>query len=200
MSSLGIYDRGVLNKFREVFDNSVISESEGAFSAAEELLGEVRLPLISIYREDFNIHTARYNLTQRRRGSSIVSGSEEDDEYKTIQDIPMEISYQIDVWTRRKEDIDKLIPELIFWLIENPNIEVNVEEADHPIEFPLVLEEDVTDNTDIMSFEDKGRIFRMTLSARIDDARLFKFRTVKPVLTTDIDYTVLNTLDEFPDN
>ena len=198
-SSLKIYDKGMLNKFRSVFDNCIIAESDGAFSTAEEQLGEVKLPLISIYRDDFNIHPARFNLSQRRRGSSIVSKAEDNSEYKTIQDIPMELSYQIDIWTRRKEDIDKLVPEVIFWLVENPNIEVNIDGIDHPIEFSLTLEEDIMDNTDLMSFEDKGRIFRMTIPVRIHEARLIGFKNIKTVLTQDIQYEVLDKSEEFPE-
>lgn len=197
--NLSVYDKGVLEKFREVFDNSVLAQSDSAFRTAEELLGEVKLPLISIYREDFNIKPARFNIGQRMRGSSIVSKTEDDSEIKAIQDIPLDISYQIDIWTRRKEDIDIIVPEVVFWLVDNPNISIDVDGIDHEIEFPLVLDEDVSDNTDIMSFENKGRIFRITLSANITDARIFAFKDVKTVLTTDIEYEVLDNLEDMPE-
>ena len=93
------------------------------------------------------------------------------------QIIPIRINYQMDIFTVDKITGDELVRELIFHIMQNPTLTVDVPynlNMEH--KFNLFLESDVVNNSDTIEHVDKGVKFRNTLTFYTDDAYLFASR------------------------
>ena len=124
--SIYYYDDSLLYKFKEVFKNTVKAPTDRAFQRASQLpfnKGNVSFPLISIDRENYNIQMSNFDFGSRHRGrqSRLKSKGK-----KTVMQkrIPMRIDYQIDMWGKSQRAVDTLVEEVLFWITDEPNVEV----------------------------------------------------------------------------
>lgn len=181
--SLTLYNDALLSKFEGIYDNVVYSTTEEAFrkSALKMQKSNVTLPLISFYRTGFNITANLRNDPEFRSGRSSLLQSE-DSTVRKLRSVPVTIQYQLDLWAQSQVVLDQMIQEVIFWLVGNPIVKVEVPSVGYQVDFSIMLEDDIVDNTDIQSFEEGGRIYRKTLSLMTQSARLFSFHDIKTVL------------------
>jgi len=186
--SLIYYDTALKEKFSGVFKNTFYATTDEAFKACARINGgKVLLPLISIFRPmGFNINNTRYNEHEFRKGYSIQVTSEEDKplEHRVMRALPVRLQYQIDIWAISRAQCDKLTEEIIMFLLYEPYIEFEIpnlvlpkivagEEENKKFRFALKIEETIQDNSDVMSFDDKGRYYRNTFEIYFEEPRIF---------------------------
>ena len=185
--SVELYDSALLTKIQGVYENTVLSPPERAFQACAELKknnGKVRLPLLSLYRFRYTLSLPMLSTRGIRRGRNI-SYTEDKSEIILQKTIPLDIEYQLDVWTDNTKTVDNIVRELLFWFLENPDITVtNPNGMD--FQFSLIFDHDVENNSDVMSFEQLGRLYRMTVPMRLDNAVLFSMGSVKTVFDNPV--------------
>ena len=196
--SIPLYDDAVLDKLKGVFSNVVFSAPDKAFKRSAERKGlkgsaddvDVDLPLISVYRENYTVDMDRNNPRFRRRGRKIRN-SDDDSRAVMAEALPVRIDYQLDVWGKRRRELDVLVGELLFWMLDNPKVSLNLggEFEDYSPEFNWKLE-DVTDNSDIMSFSDRGKYYRVTIPFYFDEAMIFRYDKLKTVMDVDIELSL----------
>jgi len=209
--SIYLYDESIMYMFRDVFDNCVFAPTDEAFRKSaqrrsdedDEPTGEVKLPLISIWRENVSA-TPDQNWRQLRSGIRYgheydeVEETDDKENYIFLHALKMRIDYQIDIWATSRRLTDDLFTELVFWLMQSPKVQISkVMPDDYEDDFNFYLQlEDFTDNSDITSFRQEGRIYRITITSFIEDARIIKSTSKPTVLERDIDYISIDVLDD----
>ncbi len=186
------YDTALKNKLKAVFGNTFFAPTDEAFrECAKVNNGRVRLPLMSFYRPmGFTINYSRYNERAFRTGYFVKQVKDHPKgKVKVLKELPIRLQYQIDIWAATKSDCDRLTEEMIMFLLYKPYIEfVNPKvdlqkysaetaggQEDKLIRAALKLEETVQDNSDISTFEDRGRYYRNTLEISFEEPRLFSY-------------------------
>lgn len=85
-----------------------------------------------------------------------------EDKRTRLRTLPLLLYYQIDVWDVSLESAATLFSELIFYILDNPKLNVNFSEFDEP-SFSYISIEDIVDNTDISLELSKGMLYRYTI-------------------------------------
>lgn len=187
--SANLYDKAIVNKFRELMANSdiYITPPENVFRTIALLnKDEIRLPLISLQRQGYTILNGAHSM--RFSGAS-VDYDEPGDTLISVQAIPIRINYSLDVWTRHLEECDDIVRELIWYLSTHPTMEVEIPYGlDMKHHFNIMLDEDVEDNSDILEHTNRGEYFRQTISFYVDDAYLWKSKKGYPARIGSISY------------
>lgn len=203
-----MYDYGVVEKFKQVFSNTLYSPTDEAFRRCAELNeGKVYLPLISIFRPmGMEIDYSNYSMPEFFRGRKlrlmdpqIAEGQDTDnvlpEKVRNLRSLSVNLRYQMDIWGRNSNEINGLTKELIFWTVEYPHIEIQEPISGINFQFSIEFEQSVTDNTDIAGFQDRGRLYRNTLEFSLRDSRLFSYLDITGFVES-IDVEVL-TLENF---
>lgn len=169
------YDEALENKLSRLFSN-VISASPDEAMYLSNKNGKVTLPLISMYRmsnsinwEDYNF--AESNLTGWNSGSI---SSDQDDSIRELimtKAIPVDLTYQIDIWSSDRETLDHVYHDLVFTLLVRPNIKVDMHNQLSNKIFALRLTGEQY-STDISQFNQSNRLYRYSLTYQVNDARL----------------------------
>jgi len=96
--------------------------------------------------------------------------------------MPIRINYQIDIWTRNREENDNLVRELVFYLSTHQAMYVDIPyDLNEKHVFTFALDNSIDDNSDIISHKNSGEYFRQTLTAYVDDAYLWKTNKAKSI-------------------
>ena len=184
--SVELYDDALLEKIRGVYSNTVFASTERAFQACAELNnGKVKLPLLSLSNFHYTISLPMLNTAAFRRGRSTEYTDESKSEVRKQRTISLDINYQLDVWADRKKTVDSIVRELLFWFLENPQIIIENPDG-RDFQFSLIFDQDVENNSDVMSFEQLGRIYRMTIPMRLDNAVLISMGSLKTVFENPV--------------
>ena len=174
--SVSCYDKAIIDDFRRVFtDNTItILPVENAIRFASQLRKDnLTFPMISTTRLGYSILQETKNFNAKRIGTFVTRDGQNNNIY--AQSLPIRIEYQLDVFTVDQASCDAIIRELIFYFELHPTLQAHFEyglNIDH--NFNLFLNPDVTDNSDTVDHENKGVMFRNTLTFYTDDARLFR--------------------------
>ena len=109
--------------------------------------------------------------------------------------IPIELSYQIDVYARYYSEADDIVRNLVFNIINFPqlNIEIPYLNQNIPHQSTLLLSDDVADNSDIPERFVNGNFTRLTLSVKVPDAYLWDIRVTD---TASMDNFAVETYNE----
>lgn len=93
----------------------------------------------------------------------------------TLNAIPINIEYQLDIYSKFKEQADEYSREIVFNIINNPSfkIEVPYNDLDFVHNATLRISPDVEDNSDIPERLMVGQFTRFTLHIYVDDAYLW---------------------------
>lgn len=164
--SLKRYDEALLYKLKSVFENSVAADQDTALYKSSDDKAIVKLPLISFYRTNNPVNTEMFgNDSLNRRGRFVIPLE------SSVKVLPINIFYQIDIWSDRREEVDDIWRELIQFFLEEPEIDVQFEGLGEYESFPLKIVD--TDNTsDITAFSDRGRLYRQTINMEVPQAKL----------------------------
>ena len=126
----------------------------------------VKLPLISVYRMNHSIDFESF-------GSDPMARRGRFDTYQNsrIKELPVNIIYQIDIFSDKREDVDGIWRELVQTFIENPLIKVHFDGLEETWEFACFITD--SDNTsDVNSFTDVGRLWRETITIEVRNASM----------------------------
>lgn len=185
--SVGLYDKAIVDKLRfwTQDSNVSISDPDTLFTYRADVQGDdqVKLPVISLTRG--NIKIKRTGKTPASVDGFKMAANK--DKVTHLRQIPISIPYQIDIYTRYRTQNDDLLRELIFKLVNNPRLKIEIpyEDSKYTHLFTLTLQEDIEDNSDVAQHLEKGEYFRTTLNIVVEDAYLFDYRA-KDTLSLDM--------------
>lgn len=173
------YDDALLNKIKLwVRDPNMtilsVNESTRLFQIEAEKNDDkpLKLPLIALSRDPNMtiISTQRKALTYD--GAHLAM----DNQYSMLLNaIPIQLNYQLDIYTRYFAEADEYVRNFIFNFINYPKVSITIPYNDANIEHnsTVLLESNVSDNSDIPERLISGQFTRMTIRLTIDDAWLF---------------------------
>lgn len=177
--SVTLYDNSIVEKIRKWTkdtDVSILSPTET--SRTFEIIADrgndapIQLPLIAVRR------IGGYTVTQlsarplSKSGMRLFANS---DVGKRLRAIPISIPYQIDVYTRYKDEADEYIRNIVYNIINSPRIDVDIPYQDeHFVHYSNIhMRGEVEDTSDIPERLISGQFTRMTIQFDVDDAYLF---------------------------
>ena len=167
--SLSCYDEALEIKLKNVFGNVMRVSSDRAFkdyASYQEGIEDttVRLPLITFYRMD-----NQYALDKFENFHTIRDGFVVGDKYH--RKLPIEISYQLSIWSDRREEVDDIFRELSMYLYNQPDIDVKFEgiEQIHSYATRLVNTRNLSEPVNL---ENTGYIYRQVIDLIVPNADL----------------------------
>ena len=192
--SANLYDDALVDKLQSMLnqDSGIkILKPEETSRLFSERLDEghdkMSLPLIALSRRGFRILNtnaqpkSRDGITIRaydKNGNLINKGSA-----LKLNAIPIQLNYQLDIYTLDLDDCENYAREFIFQLVNHPTGQVFIPYNDANVthKFTIHVEQDVEDNSDIRERLFPGQFTRYTISFMIDDAYLFSIPNKKNV-------------------
>ena len=195
--SVFLYDEALTNRLKSVLVNVNginIIPVERAFTKSFEAQDNPEMPAVSLYREGFSIKPDLRNMASYKRG-----WNEEDTEGKLYNTkvLPISVRYQIDTWTRTREQNDELTRDLVWFFTLYPEHKMTIKYGGftRDIKFNTFLELDVTNNSQIAEFENRGQYYRSTLGLIVDEAQLF-FVTTQNKLSFDFEIIAVESIQD----
>ena len=131
------------------------------------------LPFVALSRDrDIRILNRQKQL---KTFSGVRIGTTEDEKVLQLNAIPIEINYQLDIYTKTMQQADEFVRNFVFNFINNPNLKVTIPYNDVNYEHysTIWLEDTITDNSDIKERLFPGQFIRFSLKLVVDDAYLF---------------------------
>ena len=178
--NLEAYDKSLIDKLSQVFTNSQYASPDEVFSKAkDDESGSIILPMISAYRIATKLSTESGQLSHPGR----VRGRLNPKERLAQQYLHLDVTYQVDIWSVDRSSCDAIFVELLFYLLDQPNICTPIPQLNGE-EVGLVITD--TDNEmEFMDFKEKGRIYRNMITL---EATVPVFRTVEytPIETIEV--------------
>ena len=168
-----------------------ITNSENVFNIIGDINNDnIEFPIISLVRTGW--HLLNYSQEFMENTGGLVGYLDEEEGKRLrqarLQAIPIQINYQLDIWTQNRIDNDVIAREIIWFYKLNPQLLVTIPHGlniKHP--FNIGIEPDIVDNSDIAEHNSRGRYYRQTLGLYTDgDAFLWK-SSVSNVPIIDID-------------
>lgn len=187
--SVYLYDEAIIDNLRRITQrgNIYITPADNVFRTTGALNNDnIRFPMISLTRTDWSIAPVTHAM--KFTGAS-VSYNEDSNHVKSKQLLPIRINYLLDVWTQTRKENDDIMRELIWLFSTHPTMRVTIPYGlDLEHNFNIYLDNDVTDNSDIVAHPDRGEYFRQTISLYTDDAYLWKAAYDYPSYIGSIEY------------
>lgn len=172
-------------------------ESKRLFQMRADLGNDepIKLPLIAISRDTdikIPIHTKR-NLSYD--GLRI---DYKDNKSALLNAIPIEMNYQLDIYTRKYEEADEYMRDFVFNIVNHPRmiVEIPYNGYNRKMVSYIQLSDSVVDNSDIPEKLFPDQFTRLTLQFRVDDAYLFSIPLkIDYTIGSDIDVIVMSKVD-----
>lgn len=166
--SLKCYDEALMRKIKGVFPNTTWADEDNALSRNAEKDNKLvtTLPLISLYRTNNTFNFEQFgNDSHVRKGRFVL------EEEKRVKAFPVNLYYQLDIYSDKRVEVDDIWRELVYYLYTDPEIYVRFEGLDEEYRYVCFMAD--TDNTtDISQFSDRGRLYRQTINLEIRQAQL----------------------------
>ena len=180
--SIALYDEAFLEKLNKWTKDTKVTvygpEETGRMFrqiADDTSDAPLKLPIISLRRPGgFSVVTAR-------KGPMSFDGATLDANYdkaSQLNAIPVNIPYQLDVYTRYFKEADEYTRNLVFNLINYPRLDINIpyNNQNYIHHANIRLLGDIENNSEIPERLIPGQFTRMTIRLDIDDAYLFDVR------------------------
>ena len=180
--AISYYDNALCNKLKNWVGDSNIKitgpeETRRLFQYRADINndGPILLPLITLRRgNDIQI------LSVNKKplvfdGLTLNANKHQSDQ---LNGIPINISYQIDIFTRYFKEADEYVRNFIFNIIKFPKLEIEIPYNNANIKHNanIKLEGTVTNNSDIQERLIAGQFTRFTIPIYIDDAYLWDYK------------------------
>lgn len=188
MTDIEIYDRGIYEYLSYISPNIVYAPTSIAhrkIAEYEKHHDQTPWSFISFYRDPtFEFDTDRLNFTSMRLGQVVqfeIDPDEKKQYVKYVQDMPVNLTYQVDIWAAKMDTVLRLAIRLMSQLqMRAPVLKVPMNPGGEEARFYFL---DITwqDNSDIESERDKGKIYRHTFTFKVD-ARI---KLVRDVIAAD---------------
>lgn len=173
--SVYFYDKAITDRMRQIIrdDRVDIITPEKAFSKSLHKDDDIQMPAVSLYRPSYSLSVLNRSMPGYRQG--IYTNDTEGKLYST-QYLPITINYQCDVYTRTRIQNDELVRELLWYFTLYPQLKMTIDYQNYKqsFTFNVFLGDQLTDNSDINEFENRGQYYRTTFEMVVDEAQLFK--------------------------
>lgn len=132
----------------------------------------IQLPLIAL-RRDRPVDILRLSKAPMTFDGLLLEASSI--KSKSLNAVPIRLSYQIDVFTRYREEADEYLRNFVYNLINYPQFQVTIpyNGLDMPHESNITLVSPVEDNSSIPERLVVGQFTRYTIKFTVEDAYLF---------------------------
>lgn len=188
-----LYDNSLLEKLKTWTSNTNITivgvnNTNTMFDVIEDTTNDtpVQLPMIQLSRNGgYNV----LNKNKKPLTYNALAIGKQGNKKLVLNAIPIEIVYQIDIYTRYLQEADEYMRNLLFNLVNYPclNILVPYEDAQFKHESTIHLISDVQDNSDIQERKIPGQFTRLSVQISIDDAYIFDVRKFDTYKLVEID-------------
>ena len=176
--AIRLYDEAIYEKIKKwVKDPNMRVLSPNESSRLFQLKADqtddkpITLPLIAISRgSNIDIATTKRALTED--GQHVYAT---EDRSLVLNAIPMELSYQLDIYCKYFNEADEYLRNFLFNLINYPKISIEIPYNNTKIihNSTIRVESPVTDTSDIPERLISGQFTRLSISIKIDDAYMF---------------------------
>lgn len=179
--SIGLYDKALTKKIQDwIVDPNVVvmspDDSAKLFMWKADITNDkpIELPLIVLTR-DSNI---KFDITAKRTmsfsGKTFNSNRSKADHLNAI---PVTLNYQLNIYTRYREEADEYLRNFIFNFVNHPKMVIDIPYNDSNLQYTsfISLEGTATDNSSIPERLVSGQFFRYTLNLIISDAYMFSY-------------------------
>jgi hypothetical protein len=186
--AIEVYDLAMKEKISAIYGNVAMGPINYLFEeASRNDSGKLTFPLIGITRYSWQVDKENFNVPALLSGK--YSGKGPDGKYYSYPVMPIMIPYQIDVLSDKRGETDGLSEELVWFFTYHPNLKFKVTQPYewNCLDASLALQ-DVNDTSDLESFYDKGRIWRVTIDLMLTHAQLIHFEKYSPAI--DIPITI----------
>lgn len=145
---------------------SVTSKAHQTITKNSKHQDKIPLTFISFYRSpNFDIDMGRYNFTMTQLGDNVrLSGDDYQRTARYVQSLPINVTYQVDLWAAKETSVQELAIDLITKIYMDRQVLIADMNPDgEPARFHI---QDVTwvDNSDLELENEKGKIYRHTVT------------------------------------
>ena len=153
------------------------SDTRKLFEVIADETGDkpISLPIICVRRSSgFQVaNTSRQPLSY-----SAATIAKTDQKAMTLNAIPIELQYQIDIYARYFDEADEFARNIIFNIINFPSLTVKLPYLDQEIQHKSTIRmaQDVQDNSDVPERFVQGNFTRLTIQLTIPDAYMWDVR------------------------
>ena len=173
------YGEALKKLLKEVFNGDVIMEPvDTAFQyAVKQTENNVKFPFISIYHDNtIQLDNKNNGMPGYHFGLSYQNPLPVYDDHgdfkgtnnrlaKNVQFLYIIMSYQIEVWALKRSDAEEVMKELLFWLYQNQQVDINYN--GELLSFSFTINNNVIDNSDLTSYMNNGKMYRYTCGIEI---------------------------------
>lgn len=134
--------------------------------------GPIKLPIICLRRKSGLNFTNINKKPMTYQGLTIAKNTEK---AASLNAIPVDINYQLDIYTRYFREADEYVRNLTFNIINYPKLTINIPYNDFKIEHNGIIRmsSEVEDNSDVPERLISGQFTRFTFNLSIDDAYIW---------------------------
>ena len=180
--SVYLYDEAFVEKLRNWTKSTQIQvfspdDTKRLFEVMADQSNDspIKLPILCLRRKSglSVINTGKRPLTF----DGIVIDREESKSAQ-LNAIPIDISYQLDIYTRYFKEADEFLRNLTFNIINYPKLTINIPYNDFNIEHNgfIRMSGDIEDNSNVPERLINGQFTRLTFNINIDDAYLWNVK------------------------
>lgn len=134
----------------------------------------LKLPLIAISRnKDIEITSA---IKQNKSFDGLIIGADEDTATTLhLNVIPIKTTYQLDIYTKKRIEVEEYVRQYLFKLINNPQVIIDIPYNNyvvrHTANFRVLGT--VSDTSDISTHAFPGQFYKWTIQLELQDGFLF---------------------------
>jgi hypothetical protein len=194
-SNFSLYGEALKDLLKSVFNGDVILEPvDTAFQyAIKQTGGDLKFPFISLYPNESIVldrkNNAMPSYSEGMQFQNPMNVYDDDGSLKgtnkrlakNAKFLYIIIGYQIDVWATNLFDCEQVVQELLFWLYHNQQIDIEYQGV--KLSFSFDVGDEVVNNSDLVSYENTGKIYRYTHSIQVHATLLRSenyFTVIKP--------------------
>lgn len=191
--SVGLYDEALLNKLKGWTKGTSVTivgpdETSRLYQQIADSNGDspIKLPFISLKRP------GGFTILNTGKKALSFDGATLDANYekaKQLNAIPISIPYQLDIYTRYRNESDEYVRNIVFNIINYPKLDINIpyNNANYIHHSNIRLAGEVDDASSIPERLVSGQFVRMSMNINIDDAYLFDVR-YRDVYSIEVGY------------
>ena len=211
--SVRFYDKALATKIQKWIKDDTIhvlkpEETARLFKMKADEASDkpLKLPLIALSRKT-NISVLNTNKRPLSYDGMKIKAYDKDGNFVPqnamlkLNAIPMQLEYQLDIYTARMAEADEYMRNFVFNLVNYPNVIIEIPYNDCKLlhESTVYLDENVEDNSDIPQRLVPGQFTRYTLTLTIDNAYLFSAPIRENILVSSAELLIVDKSGEVLD-
>lgn len=199
-SNFSKYGEALKKLLESVFKGSIIMEPvDTAFQyAIKQTSNKLTFPFISFY-PDNTIDLDKKNISMPSYTEGVAFQNplpvyNDDGSLKGINKrlaknakfLYIILGYQLDVWATTRLEAEQVMQELVFWLYENQQIEIQYQGVN--LSFTFDLANSIVDNSDLTAYTTNGKLYRYTFGIQVHATLLRSenyFTVINPNVTVE---------------